>query len=174
MKKYNWILIIFAFIIIPQISMSQTQEEMVRIFLKNGNTVDYKANEIEKIKCVMNTIPDNPEQIEFVDLGLSVKWASANLGASSYKEKGDLYAYGELETKKKFLEGDYTFPKFLHPTPGVKGYDHGGISGSFYDAATQNLGNGCRIPRKQEIVELYSKCDIEHIVIDNSVSLLSR
>lgn len=103
MKKYNWILIIFAFIIIPQISMSQTQEETVRIFLKNGNTVDYKANEIDKIKCVMNTIPDNPEQIEFVDLGLSVKWASANLGASSYKEKGDLYAYGELETKKSFL-----------------------------------------------------------------------
>lgn len=171
MKKYNWILIIFAFIIIPQISMSQTQEETVRIFLKNGNTVDYKANEIDKIKCVMNTIPDNPEQIEFVDLGLSVKWASANLGASSYKEKGDLYAYGELETKKRFLAGDYTFPKNLHPTPGVEGYDYGGISGSFYDAATQNLGNGCRIPRRQEIVELYSKCDIEHIVIDNSIYL---
>ena len=94
MIKYNWLLIIFAFLIIPLAAKSQTQEEMVRIFLKNGNTVDYKVNEIDKIKCVMSTIPDRPEQIEFVDLGLSVKWATANLGASSYKEKGDLYAYG--------------------------------------------------------------------------------
>lgn len=170
MKKHNWFLIIFAFMMIPQVAMSQAQEEMVRIFLKNGNTVDYKANEIDKIKCVMSDIPNYQDQIEFVDLGLSVKWASANLGASSYKEKGDLYAYGELETKKRFLEGDYTFPKNLHPTPaepGVStGYDYGGISGSWYDVATQNIGNGCRIPRLKEIVELYAKCDIEVIDYD--------
>lgn len=167
MKKYNYLLIIFAFVMIPLATMSQTQEETVRIFLKNGNTVDYKVNEIDKIKCVMSNIPDRPEQIEFVDLGLSVKWATANLGASSYKDKGDLYAYGELETKKRFLEGDYTYPKNLHPTPGVKGYDSGGISGSFYDVALQNIGKGSRIPREDEIVELYAKCDIEKIFMDD-------
>ena len=45
MIKYNWLLIIFAFLIIPLAAKSGTQEEMVRIFLKNGNTVDYKVNE---------------------------------------------------------------------------------------------------------------------------------
>lgn len=32
------------------------------------------------------------------DLGLSVKWASCNLGASSPEESGDYYAWGETET----------------------------------------------------------------------------
>ena len=35
---------------------------------------------------------------EYVDLGLSVKWATCNLGANSPDEQGDYYAWGETET----------------------------------------------------------------------------
>ena len=38
------------------------------------------------------------QEIEYVDLGLSVKWASCNLGANSPEEYGDYYAWGETET----------------------------------------------------------------------------
>lgn len=34
---------------------------------------------------------------EYVDLGLSVKWASYNVGASKPEEYGDYYAWGEIE-----------------------------------------------------------------------------
>ena len=39
------------------------------------------------------------KQALFVDLGLSVKWATCNLGASSPEEYGDYYAWGEINPK---------------------------------------------------------------------------
>ena len=36
---------------------------------------------------------------EYVDLGLSVKWATCNVGASSPEEYGDYFAWGETEPK---------------------------------------------------------------------------
>ena len=36
---------------------------------------------------------------EYVDLGLSVKWATCNVGASSPSDYGDYYAWGETNTK---------------------------------------------------------------------------
>ena len=36
---------------------------------------------------------------EYVDLGLSVKWATCNVGANSPEEYGNYYACGETTTK---------------------------------------------------------------------------
>ena len=36
---------------------------------------------------------------EYVDLGLSVKWATCNVGATKPEEKGDLFAWGETAPK---------------------------------------------------------------------------
>lgn len=44
----------------------------------------------------------NDTKMEAVDLGLNVKWASSNLGASSPEDYGDYYAWGETETKEKY------------------------------------------------------------------------
>ncbi|MBR3074422.1 MAG: Ig-like domain-containing protein, partial [Bacteroidales bacterium] len=40
---------------------------------------------------------------EAIDLGLSVKWASFNVGASKPEEYGDYYAWGEIETKESYI-----------------------------------------------------------------------
>ena len=42
---------------------------------------------------------------EAIDLGLSVKWGSFNLGATSPEQIGNLYAWEETETKKKYTWG---------------------------------------------------------------------
>lgn len=39
---------------------------------------------------------------EYVDLGLSVKWASCNIGAENPENYGDYYAWGETETKNYY------------------------------------------------------------------------
>ncbi len=39
---------------------------------------------------------------EYVDLGLSVKWATCNVGASSPEDYGEYYAWGETETKEYY------------------------------------------------------------------------
>ena len=55
-----------------------------------------------------------PEGVEAVDLGLSVLWASCNVGAESPEEYGGYYAWGEIEEKAeydwstyKWCDGDY-------------------------------------------------------------------
>ena len=44
---------------------------------------------------------------EYVDLGLSVKWAKCNLGASTATEIGDFYAWGEIEPKVSYTFNNY-------------------------------------------------------------------
>ena len=41
------------------------------------------------------------QEIEAIDLGLSVKWADRNVGASSPSDYGDYYAWGEIEPHYK-------------------------------------------------------------------------
>ena len=93
---------------------------------------------------------------EYVDLGLSVKWARVNLGASSPEEFGDYYAWGETETKNEYTEdnsvtyGDAYIADF---------------SGSKkYDAATANWGISWRMPTETEFQELIDNCEtIEYL-----------
>ena len=46
-------------------------------------------------------------QHEFVDLGLSVKWGTCNVGADHPNESGDYYAWGETETKDYYSWDNY-------------------------------------------------------------------
>lgn len=89
-----------------------------------------------------------------VDLGLSVKWASCNIGAESPEEYGDYYAWGETEEKSDYGRMTYNYSN----TDG--GYDDIGsiISGTSYDVAHVKLGSGWRMPTLDEIKELYRKC----------------
>ena len=79
-----------------------------------------------------------------VDLGLSVKWASYNYGASSITSTGGYYMWGDPTGTGS--------PMFFDP-PSV---NH--ISGTQYDIVRRNWGGSWRIPTRSEINELYSNC----------------
>ena len=86
---------------------------------------------------------------KYVDLGLSVKWATCNIGASSPEEYGNYYAWGEIDTKSTYTSSNSS-------TEGVIMND---ISGNVqYDAARANWGGNWRIPTKAEFEELKNKC----------------
>ena len=53
----------------------------------------------QSVRPVCTVDPDLPKapSYEYVDLGLSVKWATFNVGASKPEEYGDYYAWGETE-----------------------------------------------------------------------------
>ena len=86
---------------------------------------------------------------EYVDLGLSVKWATCNVGATSPEEYGDYYAWGETTTKETYTEANCA-------TYNVSMND---ISGNAqYDAATANWGGTWRMPTYDELKELRTKC----------------
>ena len=96
---------------------------------------------------------------EWVDLGLSVLWATCNVGAfdpwtgrPSPSEYGNYYAWGETKTKSSYTEKSKSYSKM-----GMRD-----ISGKpQYDAATANWGKGWRMPTKKEFEELVDKCDWE-------------
>ena len=93
---------------------------------------------------------------EAIDLGLSVKWASFNVGASSPEAYGGYYAWGETDEKESYYESDYLYYKngsYINI-----GSD---ISGTQYDVAHVKWGGDWRMPTTDEQDELRNKCDWE-------------
>lgn len=90
---------------------------------------------------------------EWVDLGLSVKWAACNLGAVVLADYGDHYLYGETTEMSDYtLENDLFYIEKATKKLMISG-------NSKYDAATANWGDGWRMPTEEELNELVNKCD---------------
>ena len=88
---------------------------------------------------------------EYVDLGLSVKWATCNVGASKPEDYGNYYAWGETSPKAEYIwENSITYGKQMYDI-NIKG-------NSQYDAARANWGGTWRLPTKTECQELVDKC----------------
>ena len=86
---------------------------------------------------------EKPIQELWVDMGLSVLWASRNLGAKTPEEYGDYYSWGELE------------PKEIYESSVLGGQEIESISGDKkYDAATAQYGEHVRMPSDEEFKEL--------------------
>lgn len=108
---------------------------------------------------------------EAVDLGLSVKWAPWNVGASSPEEYGGYYAWGETEEKE-----DYSSDTYLNYSQvGVSaGGNYSGIGDyicgySKYDAAYEEWGDDWRIPKRSELSELVNKCSWERTSVNGVI-----
>ena len=84
---------------------------------------------------------------EFVDLGLSVLWATCNIGADSPEEYGDYYAWGETTTKDSYSRDNYV------------GWGDEGVLPSSKDVASVKMRGSWRMPDKEELVELLEKCN---------------
>lgn len=92
-----------------------------------------------------------------VDIGLSVKWASFNLGAYKPADVGSLFYWAENQSS---TIGNPKYSK-------VKVDVIGDIAGNDrYDAATNMLGINWRLPTDEECLELLNRCKWEIKVID--------
>ena len=82
-----------------------------------------KESKIMKVSKVISIalllllfVPAGAQQIqsmenshEYVDLGLSVNWATCNVGADKPEGYGGYYAWGELEEKDNYIVENYKF-----------------------------------------------------------------
>lgn len=98
---------------------------------------------------------ENNKGVKAVDLGLSVKWASCNVGASTPEEYGEYYAWGETSEKSNYDWENYKYCKGTMTTCYHIGDD---ISGTSYDVAHIKWGDGWRMPTDAEFEELSYKC----------------
>lgn len=127
------------------------------------------AGEIENFSTAADGVPT------CVDMGLSVYWATFNVGANNPYEYGEYYAWAETEPKENYNARSYKYgisnfdkkTKYcFHEEEGV--VDNKGILDLEDDAAHVNWGEGWRTPSKEEWEELNdtTKCTWEFLVLE--------
>lgn len=117
---------------------------------------------------------------EYVDLGLSVKWATCDVGATSPWECGHYFAWGETEGEKNLADfekthiqvsvsGDNTHWHWgdvieMIGTCATFSVEMDDISGDQeFDAAKANWGDSWRMPTFDEWNELFTNCKLEYV-----------
>lgn len=101
-----------------------------------------------------NTNPEQgitPEDLQIVDLGLSVQWASKNLDAVAPADQGGLFAWAETSAKTSFAWNNYAWGEDMNK---YNADDNKLTLDPEDDAATISLGGYWRMPGKQEWEEL--------------------
>ena len=103
-----------------------------------------------------------------IDLGLSVKWAAYNVGASKPEEYGDYYAWGETEEKSDYYWDTYKWCKGTDDTmtkyctsSGYGTVDNKTVLDPEDDVAHVKWGDTWRMPTRDEIEELVNNCTWE-------------
>ncbi len=155
------------------VALVQTKE-MIESFItlaieKNeGNTRNATVYVVGDNVTKEITIIQSPErELDYVDLGLSVKWATTNVGAIDSSDLGYLYAWGEVLPKTSFEMSNYIWYE----------YDYSGLVDVIKynekdrrtcllpedDVATVSYGNTWRIPTEYELWELFESCDWTYI-----------
>ncbi|MBR4595129.1 MAG: hypothetical protein IKO31_00215 [Bacteroidales bacterium] len=102
------------------------------------------------------TTKDFTYKADAVDMGLSVKWSSMDLGANAPKEKGLRFAWGETGPKNFFT--DWNSKWYRYSKDNIRGLTPG-ESYNFSiedDAARKKLGGTWRVPTREEWQELLS------------------
>ena len=91
--------------------------------------------------------------------GLSVKWATCNVGASSPSGYGDYYAWGETATKSRYYSDNYKYYD-ESSQKWIKYNDDDGkkVLDLSDDAAHVNWGGDWRMPTYNEYEELKTMC----------------
>ena len=130
---------------ISYMTLSPNTTYYIRAYVINAVGVNYG----KQITFKTNVGEANANGHEYVDLGLSVKWATCNVGAVKPENYGNYYAWGETTTKEFYSSANST----------TYGKEMNDISGNAqYDAATANWGGDWRMPTQTEIEELINNC----------------
>lgn len=139
-------------------------------------TATYQEKYVATCEVTVEMIPEQPS--EMVDLGLSsgTKWAQWNLGAQSWNQEGDLYAWGETRYKGEFSWNNYALASGYHrlnkyTMSAVYSSNHQ-IDNTFLldypdDAAYVNWGSDWYTPTTEQWNELKDECSWDYIYDDD-------
>lgn len=152
--------ILFILLLVSATIFGQTDSvRQLRVFHKDRLIFMQDASKVDS----MNFDWVEVDQHQYVDLGLSVKWATCNIGANRPEEFGYYFAWGEVETKSNYSTNNYKwFDAALgmiieYTTEYSDGINPTALS-SDDDAATVFWGDMWRMPTKAELDELTNNC----------------
>lgn len=140
-----------------------------KMHIPYGTTSLYQAKDWARIYQLVEDVDERA-----IDLGLSIRWASCNIGATAPEENGNFYAWGDTLTRSSFTWGTYpysgtttnTMTKYC--TRAVNGtVDNRSTLIAFDDAAYINWGETWRMPTWTEWNELITQCTWKDTTINN-------
>ena len=158
------LIIMAAFLSACMLGMAQSEDNYsMRVYLSEGNVESFLLSEVDsvvftKVSGASSDDSTNSSDTTYingyaaVDLGLSVKWATCNIGADSPEDYGDYFAWGETETKDSYSSSNSV--TYCVNMEGIAG-------NAEYDAATANWGSKWRLPTRKEMKELVDSCTWE-------------
>ena len=119
----------------------------------------------EEVSFTTRILTGSENSYTWVDLGLSVKWATCNVGATKPEEYGDYFAWGETEPKEcynwstyKWCNGSYNSLTKYNDVSSYGTVDNKTILDLSDDAAYMNWGGSWRMPTQAEAEELIREC----------------
>ena len=155
MKRLIFMTAAFA---VCMLSMAQSDSYTMQVYLSGGDVQSFSVSDVDSVVFVETADESSSSNTNYingheaVDLGLSVKWATCNIGADSPEDYGNYYAWGEIETKSSYTAANSVY----------YGVEIDDIAGNAdYDAATANWGSTWRMPTWDEIVEIVYDCTWE-------------
>ncbi|MCQ2051327.1 MAG: hypothetical protein MJY74_03895 [Bacteroidaceae bacterium] len=126
--------------------INQTAKDCQALTNQLLGTVKHSVSNTDATKTNVSSSQSSVRE-GFVDMGLSVKWAECNIGASSPEQYGNYYSWGETSTKSVYNKKSYGYLN----NPSVLPLSR--------DIANVKLGGSCRMPTNEEWKELIEKCD---------------
>lgn len=172
---------VWTFVLLSLRTVSASAQYYMDVSLINGQNIKYMMTDLDSVVFTSRIIPDEIDTIieivspdfhnsyEYVDLGLSVNWATCNVGANKPEEYGDYYAWGETETKSSYTYDNYRFiysgnsyTSFMvskYCFDASKGVvDNKTTLDPDDDVAHVRWGGNWRMPTKAEFEELINNC----------------
>ena len=140
-----------------------------KMHIPYGTTSLYQAKDWARIYQLVEDVDERA-----IDLGLSIRWASCNIGATAPEENGDFYAWGDTLTRSSFTWG--TYPYSGNSTNTMTKYCTRAANGTvdnrstliaFDDAAYINWGETWRMPTWAEWNELITQCTWKDTTYNN-------
>lgn len=159
MKKH--IFLLFSLLVFA--ITANAQYKMV-ITLANGEKIEKQVWDIQNVTFEPLGSVDTPDIPEAVDLGLSVKWAPVNFGATAETASGYYVGWGDATGLNQSTLLNY-FP-VLHPTSDI-------VNGK-YDLVHVLWGDQWRMPSVKEVKELIDGCDWSYDVTRKGWTVTSK
>ena len=176
-------------------ALSKSFTDEVKTKMIEGSTIDEAFEDVKSAIIDYDSPTPTPEPIDaltrgdgqqdgyyYVDLGLSVKWATCNVGSTLASDEGKLFQFGRVDgyryndssnqfrtnTQNKQDTGNEYIPK----TASGNTYDKGETLQPADDATNVNMGGAWRMPTKEQLEELYNNTTHDVVTINGVQGML--
>lgn len=154
---------LLAVLLLMLAGVQTTVAQKVLLYKTNGEIIKCSVSELDSIVFIEEEPVVGAH--EWVDLGLpsGTLWATCNIGADSFEEYGDYFAWGETEPKDIYDSGHYKFNKGsgkMTKYCTIGSFGSNGMTDDLTelepedDAATVNWGSDWQMPSKAQMEEL--------------------